>query len=111
MPTAKLFNMAGDQVGEVALSEAVFGVEPNESVLHDSVKNHLANCRQGTQSAKTRGEVRGGGGGAVGAENVGLIGDAEGLKLLAGPLDHGPVRVASHNDCYFFHEILLKKMK
>ena len=43
MPTAKLFNMAGDQVGEVALSEAVFGVEPNESVLHDSVKNHLAN--------------------------------------------------------------------
>ena len=56
MPTAKLFNMAGDQVGEVALSEAVFGVEPNESVLHDSVKNHLANCRQGTQSALTKGE-------------------------------------------------------
>ena len=49
--------MAGDQVGEVALSEAVFGVEPNESVLHDSVKNHLANCRQGTQSALTKGEV------------------------------------------------------
>ena len=57
MPTAKLFNMAGNQVGEVALSEAVFGVEPNESVLHDSVKNHLANCRQGTQSALTKGEV------------------------------------------------------
>ena len=57
MPTAKLFNMAGDQVGEVALSEAVFGVEPNESVLHGSVKNHLANCRQGTQSALTKGEV------------------------------------------------------
>ena len=53
MPTAKLFNMAGDQVGEVALSEAVFGVEPNESVLHDSVKNHLANRRQATQSALT----------------------------------------------------------
>ena len=53
--------MAGDQVGEVALSEAVFGVEPNESVLHDSVKNHLANCRQGTQSALTRAEVSGGG--------------------------------------------------
>ena len=57
------------------------------------------------------GEVRGGGGGAVGAENVGLIGDAEGLKLLAGPLYNGPVRVASHNDCYFFHAILLKKIK
>ena len=57
MPTAKLFNMAGQQVGEVELSESVFGIEPNKSVLHDSVKNHLANCRQGTQSALTKGEV------------------------------------------------------
>ena len=57
MPKAIMYNMAGEQVGEVALSEAVFGVEPNESVLHDSVKNHLANCRQGTQSALTKGEV------------------------------------------------------
>ena len=57
MPKANLFNMAGDHVGEVTLSEAVFGVEPNKSVLHDSVKNHLANCRQGTQSALTKGEV------------------------------------------------------
>ena len=61
MPTAKLFNMAGDQVGEVALSEAVFGIEPNEIVLHAAIKNHLANCRQGTQSALTRAEVSGGG--------------------------------------------------
>ena len=57
MPKAKLFNMAGQQVGEVELSEKVFGIEPNKSVLHDSVKNHLANCRQGTQSALTKGEV------------------------------------------------------
>ena len=57
MPKAIMYNMAGEQVGEVALSEAVFGVEPNESVLHDSVKNHLANCHQGTQSALTKGEV------------------------------------------------------
>ncbi|MBS1402734.1 MAG: 50S ribosomal protein L4 [Oscillospiraceae bacterium] len=57
MPKAIMYNMAGEQVGEVALSEAVFGIEPNESVLHDSVKNHLANCRQGTQSALTKGEV------------------------------------------------------
>ena len=57
MPKAKLFNMAGQQVGEVELSESVFGIEPNKSVLHDSVKNHLANCRQGTQSALTKGEV------------------------------------------------------
>ena len=57
MPKAIMYNMAGEQGGEGALSEAVFGVEPNESVLHDSVKNHLANCRQGTQSALTKGEV------------------------------------------------------
>ena len=57
MPVAKKYNMAGELVGEVELSEAVFGVEPNGSVLHESVKNHLANCRQGTQSALTKGEV------------------------------------------------------
>ena len=57
MPVAKKYSMAGVQVGEVELSEAVFGVEPNGSVLHESVKNHLANRRQGTQSALTKGEV------------------------------------------------------
>ncbi len=57
MPTANLYNMAGEKVGEVQLSESVFGIEPNVSVLHDSVKNHLANCRQGTQSALTKGVV------------------------------------------------------
>ena len=61
MPTANVFNMAGEKIGQIELSEAIFGIEPNKSVLHDSVKNHLANCRQGTQSAKTRAEVRGGG--------------------------------------------------
>ena len=53
--------MSGELVGEIELSEAVFGVEPNESVVHDVVKNHLANRRQGTQSALTRAEVSGGG--------------------------------------------------
>ena len=57
MPKAKVFNMAGKEIGEIELSEAIFGIEPNTSVLHDSVKNHLANCRQGTQSALTKGEV------------------------------------------------------
>lgn len=57
MPKANLFNMAGEKIGEIELSEAIFGIEPNKSVLHDSVKNHLANCRQGTQSALTKGEV------------------------------------------------------
>jgi large subunit ribosomal protein L4 len=53
--------MTGKHVGEVELSEGIFGIEPNVSVMHDVVKNHLANCRQGTQSALTRGEVSGGG--------------------------------------------------
>ena len=57
----KAFDMAGKQVGEIELSDAVFGIEPNEAVVHDVVKNHLANCRQGTQSALTRAEVSGGG--------------------------------------------------
>ena len=57
MPVAKKYNMAGECVGEVELSEAVFGAEPNGSVLHESVKNYLANQRQGTQSALTKGEV------------------------------------------------------
>jgi large subunit ribosomal protein L4 len=53
--------MAGQQVGEIELSEVIFGVEPNEAVVHEAVKNHLANCRQGTQSSLTRAEVSGGG--------------------------------------------------
>ena len=57
MPKANVFNMAGEKIGEIELSEAIFGIQPNESVLHDSVKNHLANCRQGTQSTLTKGEV------------------------------------------------------
>ena len=61
MPKAILVNMAGTQVGEIELSEAVFGIEPNQVVVHEVVKNHLANCRQGTQSALTRAEVSGGG--------------------------------------------------
>ena len=61
MPKTNVYDMTGKQVGEIELSEAVFGIEPNESVVHDLVKNHLANCRQGTQSALTRAEVSGGG--------------------------------------------------
>ena len=61
MLKTNVYDMNGKQVGEIELSEAVFGIEPNESVVHDVVKNHLANCRQGTQSALTRAEVSGGG--------------------------------------------------
>ena len=61
MPKATVVDMTGKKVGEMELSEAVFGIEPNQTVVHAVVKNHLANCRQGTQSALTRAEVSGGG--------------------------------------------------
>jgi len=61
MSTIKVVSMAGQEVGSVELSDAIFGIEPNMSVVHEVVKNHLANCRQGTQSALTRAEVSGGG--------------------------------------------------
>ena len=61
MPKVDLYNMGGQQVGEIELADEVFGVEVNVPVLHQVVKAQLANKRQGTQSAKTRGEVRGGG--------------------------------------------------
>ncbi len=61
MPKVGLYNMAGSQIGDIELSESVFGQEVNKSVLHQVVVNYLANQRQGTQSTKTRSEVRGGG--------------------------------------------------
>ena len=61
MLKTNVYNMSGELVGEIELSEAVFGITPNQSVVHDMVKNHLANLRQGTQSALTRAEVSGGG--------------------------------------------------
>ncbi|MBO5048877.1 MAG: 50S ribosomal protein L4 [Oscillospiraceae bacterium] len=61
MLKTNVYDMSGKLVGEIELSEAVFGVEANQSVVHDVVKNHLANKRQGTQSALTRAEVSGGG--------------------------------------------------
>ena len=61
MLKTNVYDMSGKLVGEIELSEAVFGIAPNEAVVHDVVKNHLANKRQGTQSALTRAEVSGGG--------------------------------------------------
>ena len=61
MPKATVYDMTGKAVGEFELSEAVFGIEPDQVAMFEAVKNHLANCRQGTQSTKTRTEVRGGG--------------------------------------------------
>ncbi len=61
MPKATLVNMAGEVIGDIELSEAVFGIEPNVTAIHTVVRNHLANLRQGTQSALTKAEVSGGG--------------------------------------------------
>ena len=61
MATINVVSMAGRKTGTVELNDAIFGIEPNEAVVHEVVKNHLANCRQGTQSALTRAEVSGGG--------------------------------------------------
>lgn len=61
MPKVALYNMEGQQVGDLELSESVFGVEVNKEVMHQVVKMQLANKRQGTQSTLTRAEVRGGG--------------------------------------------------
>ena len=61
MSAIKVLNMAGAEVGTVELNDSIFGVEPNTAVVHEVVKNHMANCRQGTQSALTRAEVSGGG--------------------------------------------------
>ena len=61
MPKVDVYNMQGKKVSDVELSAAVFGIEPNETVVHSVLVNYLANQRQGTQSTKTRAEVRGGG--------------------------------------------------
>lgn len=61
MAKTNVYDMTGKVVGEIELNDAVFGIEPNAVVLHESVKNYLANQRQGTQSTLTRAEVRGGG--------------------------------------------------
>ena len=61
MPTAKVRNLSNKEVGEVTLSDAVFGVELNEALIHSAVTNYLANKRQGTSATKTRGNVSGSG--------------------------------------------------
>ena len=61
MPKVNVLNMAGKEVSEITLSDAVFGITPNEAVMHAAVVNYLANQRQGTHSTLTRTEVRGGG--------------------------------------------------
>ena len=61
MPSIDVYNVEGKKVSTVDLKEEIFGIEPNEELVHSVLVNYLANQRQGTQSTKTRSEVRGGG--------------------------------------------------
>ena len=61
MPKIDVYNMEGKKVSDVELNDNVFGIEPNEAIVHSVLVNYLANQRQGTQSTKTRSEVSGGG--------------------------------------------------
>ena len=61
MPKVDVYDINGKKVSDVELNEAVFGIEPNEAIVHSVLVNYLANQRQGTQNTKTRAEVRGGG--------------------------------------------------
>jgi large subunit ribosomal protein L4 len=61
MPKVALYNVNAEQIGEIELKDSIFGVEPNQAVMHQAVVNYLANQRQGTQSTLTRAEVSGGG--------------------------------------------------
>ena len=61
MPKVNVYNIEGKKVSDIDLKEEIFGIEPNEAIIHSVLVNYLANQRQGTQSTKTRSEVRGGG--------------------------------------------------
>ena len=61
MPKVDVYDIKGKKVSDIELAEAIFGIEPNEAIVHSVLVNYLANQRQGTQSTKTRAEVRGGG--------------------------------------------------
>ena len=61
MPKVDVYDLNGKKVSDIELAENVFGIEPNEAIVHSVLKNYLANQRQGTQSTKTRSEVSGGG--------------------------------------------------
>ncbi len=61
MPKVDVYDIKGKKVSDIDLAENIFGIEPNENIVHEVLVNYLANQRQGTQSTKTRAEVRGGG--------------------------------------------------
>lgn len=92
MPKVALYNMEGASVGEIELKDEVFGVEVNQDVLYQVVKMQLANKRQGTQSALTRAEVRGGGAKPWRQKGTGRArhGSIRSAQWVKGGIVHGP---------------------
>lgn len=106
MPTVAVLNMQGQEVGKQELNDAVFGIEPNVSVMNDMVKNYLSNQRQGTQSALTRAEVSGGGKKPWRQKDTG---HARQGSTRAPQWTHGGVAFAPKPRCYSY--TLNKKVK
>ena len=92
MPNVAVLNMAGANVGEITLSDAIFGIEPNAVVMHAAVVNYLANQRQGTQSTLTRTEVSGGGKKPWRQKGTGRArqGSTRAPQWTHGGISHGP---------------------
>lgn len=92
MPKVDLYNMNGEVVGDIELSDNIFGIDVNKNVVHLAVLNQLANKRQGTQSTKTRSEVRGGGARPWRQKGTGRArqGSIRSAQWIKGGIIHGP---------------------
>ena len=100
MSKVSVYDMAGNQVSETEISDAVFGIEPNEAVMHAMVVNYLANQRQGTQSTLTRAEVSGGGKKPWRQKGTGRArqGSTRAPQWYHGGISHGPKPRDYHKD-------------
>ena len=100
MATIKVLNMAGKETGTLELLDSVFGIEPNTVVMHEAVKAHLANKRQGTQSTLTRAEVSGGGKKPWRQKGTGRArqGSTRAPQWYHGGIAHGPKPRDYHKD-------------
>ncbi|HOJ81137.1 MAG TPA: 50S ribosomal protein L4 [Clostridiales bacterium] len=92
MPKVDLYNMKGETVGEIELSDAIFGIDVNENAMYLAVQNQLANRRQGTQSTKTKSEVSGGGRKPYRQKGTGRArqGSIRSAQWIKGGIVHGP---------------------
>ena len=101
MPTVKVRNLKNEEVGEVELSDAVFGAPLNEGLIHAAVRNFMANARQGTSATKTRGDVSGAGRKLWKQKGTGRarIASLRSPLWKGGGNVHGPSRAIGHTTC------------